>query len=183
MLYLASESPRRAKLLKDAGISFKALKAPYHEVSHRHLSPSALVKKHALGKALAAAKKLKDGKVLAADTVVYFGRKIIGKPSSLAAAAGILHSLQGRAHTVYTGVAFLEIRRGRVTRKRSFYEKTVVHLKKMNEKDIRRYFRRVDPLDKAGAYAIQARGAGIVRKVEGSFSNAVGLPMEHLKFL
>jgi septum formation protein len=183
MLYLASESPRRKRLLRDAGVKFKVLKVPYHEAKHRHLSPSVLVKKHALGKALAAAKRLRDGNILAADTIVYDQGKTLGKPSGMPGALRMLLSLQGRAHTVYTGVAFLEVRGGRVARRKVFVERTRVHLEAMDEKAVRKYFRRVDPLDKAGSYAIQDTGAGIVHKVEGSFSNAVGLPMERLKFL
>ena len=84
---------------------------------------------------------------------------------------------------VYTGVALLEMESGKVTRKRVFVEKTRVFLREMDEKAVRRYFLRVDPMDKAGSYAIQARGEGIVRRVKGSFSNAMGLPMERLRFL
>ena len=87
----------------------------------------------------------------------------------------------GQVKTV--GIPMLEMKAGRVFRKRLFFERTKVLLKKMHQDDIQRYFRRVDPLDKAGAYAIQDRGAGIVRKVKGSFTNAVGLPMERLRFL
>jgi septum formation protein len=182
-LYLASESPRRKRLLREAGVKFKTLKAPYHEAKHRKMAPSALVKKHALGKALAAVKRVKEGSILAADTIVYFQGRIVGKPSSLKDAVKTLQALQGRSHTVYTGVAFLEVRQRIVAKKRVFVERTKVSLVRMDEKRIRSYFRRIDPLDKAGSYAIQDKGAGIVKKVEGSFSNAVGLPMERLKFL
>ena len=183
MLYLASASLRRAKLLKEAGVRFEVLKSDYHERNFDRSRPSQLVKRHALGKALAAARKVKNGKILGADSIVYCRGKIVGKPGNLREAMKMLAALQGRWQTVYTGVAFLEIRQSRVLRQRLFYEKTKVLLNKMEKKDIRRYFRRVNPLDKAGACAIQASGPGIVREVVGSFSNAVGLPMERLRFL
>ena len=183
MLYLASASPRRVQLLKEAGIVFRAIRTGYREKDSSRLTPSLLVKKHALGKALAVAGKIRNGKILAADTVVYFGGKIIGKPLNRQAAVKTLLLLQGRWHTVYTAVAFFEMKNGRVFGRRSLVEKTKVLLKKMDEKDIRRYFHHVSPFDKAGSYAIQAKGESIVRKVNGSFSNAVGLPMERLRFL
>jgi septum formation protein len=183
MIYLASASPRRARLLKEAGIRFQVLRSDYHERNVRGVRPSQLVKQHALGKALSAASRIQKGSILAADTIVYAGGKIIGKPAGLRAAEATLLRLQGRWHTVYTGVAYLEVDRQRVVRKRLFFEKTRVLLKGMATADIRRYFKRVHPLDKAGAYAIQDQAAGIVQRVKGSFSNAVGLPMERLRFL
>ena len=182
-LYLASASPRRAKLLRAAGIRFKRATSDYHERDFPGMAPSYVVKKHALGKALAAARKVKSGNVLAADTIIYFHGRIIGKPAGRRAAVKTLLALQDHWHTVYTGVAFLEARNGRIKQKRLFFEKTGVRLQKMEAEDIRDYFKRVDPMDKAGAYAIQDRRSGIVREIKGSFSNAVGLPMERLRFL
>ena len=183
MLYLASVSPRRAKLLREAGVPFKKLKTDYRERDSSQPRPAGLVKKHALGKALAAARKIKNGKILAADTVVYFRGKIIGKPSGRHDAFKTLSRLAGNWHTVYTGVAFLEVLGRRVLRRRLFCEKTDVLLKRMDPKGIRAYFSRMSPLDKAGSYAIQQSCGGVVERMRGSFSNAVGLPMERLKFL
>ena len=183
MLYLASASPRRSKLLRKAGIIFKLVESDYRERHFPGMGPTFLVKKHALGKALGAIRRVKKGKILAADTIVYFRKKIVGKPSSRTAAVKTLLALQGAWHTVYTGVGILEMKNGKVFGKRLFVEKTKIRLKEMDEKAVRRYFLRVDPMDKAGSYAIQAKGASIVREVRGSFSNAVGLPMERLGFL
>ena len=182
-LFLASSSPRRAKLLREAGVRFKVLRSPYHERDSAHPKPAGLVKKHALGKALAASKKIADGRLLAADTTVYFRGKIIGKPKNKQDAFRTLSRLQGRWHAVYTGVALLEMKAGRPLRTRVFVEKTRVKIQKMDAGLIRRYLRRIDPMDKAGSYAIQVKKGGIVEAVRGSFSNAVGLPMERLRFL
>ena len=178
MIYLASTSPRRKQLLKEAGISFRVLRPDYHEKNIRGASPSKLVQVHAFQKAASASKKIKNGVVIGADTVVFFHGKIIGKPKNKAHAFRVLSLLQGKKHRVYTGVALLKISESRLAAKCVFVQKTAVRLQKMKPAQIARYFKRVNPLDKAGAYAIQSRHAGIVEKVEGSFSNAVGLPME-----
>ena len=182
MLYLASASPRRAKLLREAGISFKRLKSSYHETGIFGDPPVVLVKKHAQGKAMAGARMIENGKLLAADTLVYFQGKILGKPRSRKDAVKTLTLLQGHWHTVVTGVAFFEVKHGEIVRRRLFSERTRVLLKKMSGSEIRNYFRSVNPMDKAGSYAIQSRKS-IVKAIKGSFSNAVGLPMERLSFL
>lgn len=146
-----------------------------------HFSPSRTVKEHALGKARSAAKKISKGIVVGCDTIVYFRKKIIGKPRSLKDAFRILGALQGRRHSVYTGIAVLRVAASRIVREAVFYEKTAVTLKKMSRGDIAGYFRKVHPLDKAGAYAIQSRRCPIVEKVQGSLFNAAGLPIERLK--
>ena len=179
-LYLASRSPRRTRLLKEAGIRHRVLKTNYKERRSARLTPAVLVRKHAMGKAMAAAVLIKNGLILAADTVVFCKGKIIGKPRSRREAEKTLLSLQGRRHTVYTGVALIAVDKKNLRKKILFYEKTGVRLKKMDLSDIRRYFRRINPMDKAGAYAIQAKKGSIVREIRGSFSNAVGLPMERL---
>ena len=179
-LYLASRSPRRTRLLKEAGIRHRVLKTNYKEHLSARLTPAALVRKHAMGKAMAATVLIENGLILAADTVVFCKGKIIGKPRSRREAEKTLLSLQGRWHTVYTGVALISVKKKGLKKKVLFHESTKVCLKKMDLPQIRRYFRRVDPMDKAGAYAIQARSGTIVEAVRGSFSNAVGLPMEGL---
>ncbi len=180
MIYLASTSPRRKRLLKEAGIPFKALKPRHEEKPQPGLSPTALVKYHAFSKAVSVAPGLKEGTVIGSDTIVYFKNKIIGKPKNSPHAIKILSQLQGRRHTVYTGVAILQLHAGKIQKRCVFCEKTTVFLKPMTLTDIKTYFKKINPLDKAGAYAIQSRH-NIVQKIQGSFSNAVGLPMETLK--
>jgi septum formation protein len=181
LIYLASTSPRRKRLLKEAGIRFRVLRPEYHEKNIPGLGPGALVKRHALEKGLSAAKLIKDGVVLSADTVVYLNGRVIGKPRNRRDAFRILSNLEGRWHTVYTGVSLLERSAGKTIKKRSFIVKTGVQIKEMTPEEIRAYFKKINPLDKAGAYAIQSSRVSIVKKIRGSFSNAVGLPMEKLK--
>lgn len=181
VIYLASTSPRRKRILKASGIAFKIVAPDYEENGPAHFSPSRTVKEHALGKARSVVGKISDGIVIGCDTIVYFRKKIIGKPKNLKDAFRILGALQGRRHSVYTGVAVLRVAASQIRKKTVFYEKTDVYLKKMSRGGIARYFRRMNPLDKAGAYAIQSRKQGIVAKVKGSFLNAVGLPAECLR--
>ena len=181
VIYLASSSPRRRAILKDLGIPFRRVLPAYEETPLPGRRPSRVVRTHALEKARSAARRFLSGVVLGADTVVYCGGQIIGKPADRKAALRTLLRLQGRWHTVYTGVALLWLERGRVVKKRLHVETTRVRLRKMNRAAALAYFRRVHPLDKAGAYAIQSRRAGVVEEIRGSFSNAMGLPVESLR--
>ncbi len=178
MIYLASTSPRRKSLLKEAGICFRILKPDYDENPNLKGTPSCVVQIHAVKKVESCQKKIKSGTILAADTIVYHQGKIIGKPKDMKDAHFILGKLQGRWHLVYTGVAMFWIVSGRLTKKIVFSEKTKVRLKPLTSKGITNYFKKVNPLDKAGAYAIQSSHGGIVEEVKGLFSNAVGLPIE-----
>ena len=182
-LYLASISPRRKKILRDLKIPFKTLRPEYCENGEKGQAPISMVRTHALGKALSAVKRVQTGTVLAADTTVFFRGDIIGKPRNYLHAFQILNSLQGKWHRVYTGVAVLFVKKGKIVRKKTFVEKTKILLKKMDSAEIKKYLRRIYPLDKAGAYAIQSKRSSIVEKVQGSFSNAVGLPMERIRKL
>ena len=180
LIYLASTSPRRKALLKKAGIAFRILKPDYEEGKKLNSPPSKIVQIHALKKAESCVGQVKSGTILAADTVVFFEGEVIGKPKNMKTARLILGKLQGRWHSVYTGVAILKVVFGRVVNKIIFFEKTEVRLKKLTVGGIKNYFRKVNPLDKAGAYAIQSRQGGIVQRVKGLFSNAVGLPIEKM---
>ena len=182
MIYLASTSPRRKILLREKGVRFKILKPSYHE-KRIHGLPAKIVKTHAIEKALSCLKLVKQGIILSADTIVYWNGCVIGKPKNMEDAVRILLKLQDQWHTVFTGVAVLRVKQERVIKKTVFVEKTKIRLQPMTKIEINRYFRRVNPLDKAGAYAIQSKSASIVKEIRGSFSNAVGLPMERLKFL
>ena len=180
MIYLASTSPRRKALLKKAGITFRLLKPAYEENHHLKGRPSKIVQVHAVEKAESCREQVKNGIILAADTIVYLEGKIIGKPKDMKQAHLTLGKLQGRWHSVYTGVAIFKIASGRSVKKTVFFEKTKVRLQELSPKGIEHYFKKVNPLDKAGAYAIQSRRGGIVQEVKGLFSNAVGLPVEHV---
>ncbi len=181
MIYLASKSPRRKKILRDLGIAFEVLAPHYHEKVMRGVAPGRLVRSHALGKALSAVPMVGSGTILSADTIVYFKNRVIGKPRNMKEAVKTLEALQGQWHQVYSGVAVLKVSGGRIISRRVFAEKTGIRLKAMKQGAIVSYFKRVSPLDKAGAYAIQSKRMSIVQGVKGSFYNAVGLPVESLR--
>ncbi len=181
IVHLASTSPRRLLLLKQAGISVRKIKPDYAEIDKKHLTTGQLLRSHAVGKALSAATHVKNGILVSADTLVVHKGKRIGKPRDMKHALHILSSLQGRTHHVLTGVAILSICDGKIQRKKYFVEKTEVTLKPLTLEAIKVYFKRIQPLDKAGAYAIQSKRLSIVQKIRGSYSNAMGLPMEKLK--
>ena len=180
-IYLASGSPRRKTLLRQARIRFTLVKPDYEEKNENRLVPSVLTKKHALGKALSVASKVKMGVIISADTVIFFKGKILGKPKTKAYAFKMLGNLCGHWHDVVTGVALLKVEKGQIVKKSVFSVKSRVYLNYFNTNEIKHYFLKVNPMDKAGAYAAQSQKPGIVGKVRGSFSNVVGLPMEKLK--
>ena len=178
MIYLASTSPRRKALLKKAGIRFRTLRPGYKENKNLKGTPSKIVQIHAARKAESCARQVRDGTILAADTIVYLQGEIIGKPKNKKEARRILKKLQGTRHSVYSGVAIFKMVSGRVKKKMVFFEKTTVRLRPFTRKEIENYLKRVNAMDKAGAYAIQSRHTRIIQNVKGSFSNAVGLPVE-----
>ena len=116
--------------------------------------------------------------MLGADTLVFLGRKIFGKPRNLPEAAKMLLQLQGRTHQVVTGVSLIHRRSGR---ERNFSVSTDVRFHPLNPEQIRHYLAKINPLDKAGAYAVQQHGELIIAEISGSFSNVVGLPVEELR--
>lgn len=179
MIYLASTSPRRNALLKKAGVPFRLLKPDYKE-KRLKARPSRIVQIHAVKKAESCLGKIKEGVILAADTIVYLKGEVIGKPGTREEARRILGKLQGRWHSVYTGVAIFKKVGGRGIKKTVFFEKTRVRLKRLTPGGIENYFKKVHPLDKAGAYAVQSPHGGIIQEVRGLFSNAVGLPVERI---
>lgn len=178
MITLASQSVRRRQILKKMGIRFRVISSPYHERKLPGLSPRELVIHHAVQKAKRA-KSVKRGVVLGADTLVFLGRKILGKPKSRREAVRMLKMLSGKPHFVYTGIALLLRPENKIL---AGFSKTKVEFKKLSPREIEAYFSRVNPLDKAGAYAIQ-EGPRIVKKIYGSYSNVVGLPRELVKNL
>lgn len=177
-LILASASPRRAELLKLLAADFRILPGSAAEVAHDHLTPLEVCQLNAHRKARAVAKKIPDAVVLAADTLVFLENEILGKPRSRAEARRMLARLQGRTHQVVTGVCLMHLR---AHRERIFAESTDVLFHPLTAKQIRHYLDQINPLDKAGAYAIQERGELIIAEISGSFSNVVGLPVEKLR--
>jgi len=177
-LILASASPRRAELLKLLPVKFQVLSGDVPEVAHEHLSPLEVCQLNAHRKARAVAKKIPDALVLGADTLVFLGNEILGKPRSLSEARRMLARLQGRHHQVVTGVCLMHLRGHR---ERIFAVSTDVLFHPLNARQIRDYLADIQPLDKAGAYAIQDSGEKIISEISGSYSNVVGLPVEKLR--
>ena len=177
-LILASASPRRAELLRLLELDFKILPSSAAEVAHDHLTPLEVCQLNAHRKARAVAKKIPDALVLGADTLVFLGNEILGKPRDLKEAEKMLSRLQGRLHQVVTGVCLMNLRGHR---ERVFAVSTDVLFHPLTKKQIRHYLKNVHTLDKAGAYAIQERGELIIAEISGSFSNVVGLPVEKLR--
>ncbi len=171
-LVLASASPRRAELLEKAGIPFVKCPVDFDEDSLRESQPSRLVRLLAEAKAEACPQ---DGLVLGADTVVALEGRIFGKPANMDEARSFLKTLSGRTHQVHTGVC---LRRGNV--KYSWTATSQVTFKTLDDSAINEYFSHVNPLDKAGAYAIQQKGELIIASHEGLLSTIIGLPVEEV---
>ena len=174
-LYLASQSPRRTELLTQVGIDHTVVSSSYEEPNEGHDGPIEMVKAQALGKARCAVSIPEGGIVLGADTIVVLDNEVLGKPQDEADARQMLERLSGRAHSVVTGVALL-IKGDEVV----FHNETKVYFKELAPFEIESYIASGEPMDKAGAYGIQGKGALWVEKIEGSYTNVVGLPVEHV---
>jgi septum formation protein len=177
-LILASGSPRRSELLQQLDLQFKVVISEVPEIHHDDLTALEVSRINAYRKARVVAKKFPDALVLGADTLVYLDETLFGKPASLEAAYEMLQRLQGQTHQVVTAICLLHLRE---RRQKVFTETTAVTFRSLDAVTIRRYLNRVNPLDKAGAYAIQEQGDLIVEKIAGSFSNVIGLPVERLR--
>lgn len=175
LLILASHSPRRRELLASAALSFKAVSADVAEKFDVDLTLRELTLFNARRKAEAIARLHPKAVVLAADTLVALEGEVIGKPCDLDHAAEILQRLSGNVHDVCTSVVILQLDCARST---SFHEISHVRFHCLDRTEIDNYLAKINPLDKAGAYAAQGHGADIIAEIEGSFSNVVGLPME-----
>ncbi len=177
-IILASGSPRRSELLRQIGVDFTVVTAPTPETHADFLTPHEICQLNAYRKARAVAKKHPDSIVLGADTVVSLGARVYGKPADLTDARRMLSELQGHKHEVVTGVCLLKLRGHH---QRLFVVSTSVTFRKLDTEQIDRYLAVIQPLDKAGAYAIQDQGEMIVEGISGSYSNVVGLPVERLQ--
>jgi septum formation protein len=176
-LVLASASPRRTELMQEAGYVFEVLVPEVEEAHDESLTCEELTMENARLKAIAIASQRHDAVVIAADTLVYLDEKPIGKPRDMEEAAAMLRRLSGRTHKVCTGVAIMS---AGGAEERTFPVISEVTFKLLTEEIIRDYHSRIQPLDKAGAYAVQDESAMIIEQVEGSWSNVKGLPMERL---
>ena len=173
MLTLASASPRRAELLTAARIPFDVLPVDIDETPLVGEMPDGYVRRLAEDKARAAAALRPHAVILGADTVVVVDNRILGKPRDAAEASAMLRALSGRDHDVVTGVAL--IRRGGTPEVE--VDRTRVWLAPLTDVEIVHYVATTEPLDKAGAYAIQGYASRFIERIEGSYSNVVGLPV------
>ena len=174
-LLLASNSPRRRDLLLEAGLKFEIFAPKVDERFDVDLTLRELTAFNAIRKAMSSARSRPKNIVLAADTLVAIDDHVLGKPSGRSEAVAMLERLSGRTHEVCTSVFICHLDRSLAT---SFSEISRVHFQKLSRGKIDNYFERVNPLDKAGAYAAQGFGSEIIEKIEGSYTNVVGLPME-----
>ena len=174
-LYLASQSPRRTELLTQVGIDHIVVSSTYEEANKGYDDPIEMVKEQALGKARAAVGVPEGSIVLDADTIVVLDNQVLGKPHNESKARHMLERLSGQVHSVITGVALL-IKGQEIV----FHNETKVYFKTLQDFKIESYIDSMEPMDKAGAYGIQGKGALLVDKIEGSYTNVVGLPVEHV---
>ena len=173
-LILASGSPRRLQLLEEAGLQFQVVRANVRELATRALTIQELTACNASRKARAVARLHRDAVVLAADTLVALDGEIIGKPANTREAVRILQRLSAREHQVCTGVFICSVA---CRQQISFCAISHVRFKLLHDDEIRAYLAKIDPLDKAGAYAAQAHGSEVIGRIRGSYTNVVGLPM------
>ena len=172
MLVLASASPRRQELLRNAGISFEVQPAHIPEDPLPEEDPRACAERLAREKAMAIARLRPHDPVLGADTVVVVAGQNLGKPADAADAARMLRMLSGRQHNVITGVCLVVSGRCSVTS-----ETTSVTMSDISDKEIAGYVETGEPMDKAGAYAIQGIASRWISRIEGDYGNVVGLPV------
>ena len=176
-VYLASQSPRRAELLRQIGVPFRVLASDVDETPLSRETPDDYVARVARNKAEAAwlrvvARRMKPYPVLAADTAVILGRRILGKPDTNAAARSMLQALSGRSHRVLTTIAVAHENRLRLAA-----SVTQVKFRRLSAEEISRYVASGEPRDKAGAYGIQGLAATFIARIEGSYSGVMGLPL------
>jgi len=180
-IILASSSPRRAEILRDAGIPFETLPAHTDETALPGETARAMVRRLAEAKARAAAAELGPGVreciIVGADTTVELGGEILGKPRNSRDASEMLGKLSGRAHNVLTGIFLLRLPGNDA---RAHVETSTVTFAALDEKEIDAYLASGEPLGKAGAYAIQGLAGRYVSRIEGCYFNVVGLPLARL---
>jgi len=176
-IILASVSPRRRELLEKIGLEFKVEASNYNEEMNSDQEPHGLAKSISLEKAKAIASHHHNALIIAADTFIVFRGKILGKPRSEREAREMLEALSGKIHSVITGFTIIDTDSQRVLSRTT---ETKVHIKKLTPGEIDAYVRSKEPLDKAGAYAIQGLGSVIVDKINGDYFNVMGLPLNAL---
>lgn len=176
-IILASKSKARKKLLKQIGLKFQTVNSNVKENRSLKIKCSDLVVENALKKARGAAKNFKSGVIIGADTIVLAGKKMVGKPKDAKSAFKTLKLLSKKTQWVYTGLAVIDINKNKTF---TAYDKTKIYMQSLSDKQIKSYFKKVSPLDKAGAFDIQGPGSIFIDRIEGCFYNVIGLPLSKL---
>ena len=173
-IILASGSPRRKEIFAKLQLPFEVQTSNYVEDMGLPLSPTELAQFLSAGKAESVSKENLDALIIAADSFVIYQNKLLGKPKTEQEAVSMLKMLSGKENDILTGVTILD---GSTGEKISFHEITKVFMRDISEKEIEAYVKTGEPLDKAGAYALQGLGAIFIKRIEGDFFNAMGLPL------
>jgi septum formation protein len=176
-IILASTSPRRTQILAQTRLPFKAVASNYEEDMNLKMKPLALAKYLSRGKAEALTKKFSNHLIIGADTFIALDNELLGKPGTIEKARLSLKKISGKAVSVITGFTIIDTATNR------YYSQaceTKVFIKKLSNQEIENYIKTNEPLDKAGAFAIQGLGAVIVKRIEGDYLNVMGLPLFEL---
>jgi septum formation protein len=179
-LVLASASPRRKALLMQIGLEFEVIPSTVAEHWNHDMAPVSVARQLARQKAEEVAGSLSSGIVIAADTLVVHEGQILGKPRDRDEALGTLRQLSGKVHHVITALMVMEVESRSMARAE---ETTKVYFRKIPDEEILAYIATGEPMDKAGAYGIQEKGILFVRRIEGCYTNVVGLPVPKLASL
>jgi len=176
-IILASASPPRKLLFKQLGIKFQVRPSNFNESISSKLPPHKLVQYLSSQKASSVAQTQRNATVIAADTVVVLKNKILGKPKTAVKAAKMLKSISGQKISIITAYTIIDVQTKRIITK-SVQTKAYINI--LSKEEIVNYVKTGEPLDKAGAFAIQGRGAFIVKRIEGDYYNVIGLPLSSL---
>ena len=176
-LILASGSPSRSDLLREAGYDFTVVKPEIEEIEDGSIPIRIVTAENAKLKATAVSEAHPEAVVIAADTLVLLGERVLSKPLSREEAVEMLAALNGNSHQVFTAVTLMQDGTGKTHR---FTIATDVHFKDLTEPEMEAYHAKINPMDKAGAYAAQEHGELIIDRIEGSMTNVIGLPMDEV---
>lgn len=176
-IILASTSPRRKEILSKLGLPFEVQESNYEEDMTLDMSPEKLVEYLSVGKAKAVAEKNQNAIVIAADTIVVYKHHILGKPITPERAKEMLEMLSGKQHEIMTGVTIIDTNSGK---SRTFHDTIKTFMVNFSPELIDWYIKTGEPLDKAGAYALQEKGALLIEKIDGDLFGAIGLPLRRL---
>ena len=176
-IVLASGSPRRKEILEKTGLSFTVDPSNYEEDMNQDLEPKELVKVLSLGKAKDVAKRHKNAVIIGADLIISFKGNVLGKPQTKEKAIEMLTQLSGNTHSAISGFTIIDTETGKVV---SDALETKIRFKELTQEEIKKYVDTGEPLDKAGAYAIQGKGKEFIKNIKGDYYNVMGLPLDSI---